>query len=328
MRISALPSVAPHNLTLGFDIGGTNLKAGVLDSSGQLLRRETLATPTTLAGFRSAAEGLISRLAGGEHFVGAGFGCPGIVRPFDTLVDCLPGRMDYLEGSRLSDLVAPWLAPGAIVAADNDARAALAGELAFGAARGRANALMLTLGSGVGGAIVSGGVLLRGHSGVAGHIGHLTTDPDGPWCLCGNRGCLETFFSARAIEVEALAAIQRGCESSLRARFGANPLSVTCADVFECAGQGDAVASAIIHRAVRYLGGAIAGLLHVLDSEVVILGGQIAQAGPVLFDTLREDVEQRTRRLLKRTIPIIPAEVGEHAGIVGAASLALQRAGS
>ena len=317
-----MQSRALRNVILGFDIGGTNLKAGVLDASGQILRRETVPTPATLSQFRTAAAGLISRLAGDQKLSGAGFGCPGIVRPEDTLVDCLPGRMDYLEGSRLSDLVAPWLSPNAVVAADNDARAALAGELAFGAARGRRNALMLTLGSGVGGAIVSGGVLLRGHAGVAGHIGHLTTNPDGPICLCGNQGCLETYFSARAIEVEALAAIQRGCESSLRTKFGTNPLSVTCADVFECAAEGDRIATAILERALRYLGGAIAGLLHVLDSEVVILGGQIAQAGPVLFDTLRADVDRRTRRLLRRTIPIIPAEVGEHAGIVGAASLA------
>lgn len=312
-------------MILGFDIGGTNLKAGVLDASGHILRRETVPTPATLAGFREAAEGLISRLTGEFRLSGAGFGCPGIVRPLDTLVECLPGRMDYLEGFRLSDFVAPWLPAGAVVAADNDARAALAGELAFGAAKGHRDALMLTLGSGVGGAIVSGGVLLRGHAGVAGHIGHLTTDPDGPYCLCGNRGCLETYFSARAIEVEALSAIQRGCESSLRTRFAAHPLSVTCADVFDCAASGDPVAAAIIERAIRYLGGAIAGLLHVLDSEVVILGGQIAQAGSVLFDALRTDVDRRTRRLLKRTVPIIPAQVGEHAGIVGAASLALPR---
>lgn len=311
-------------MILGFDIGGTNLKAGVLDSAGHIVRRESVPTPGNLADFRVSVARMMVDLAGGELLAGAGFGCPGMVHPLDTVVACLPGRMDYLEGFRLADLVAPFLAPGARVAADNDARAALAGERAFGAARGLENALMLTLGSGVGGAVLAGGAILRGHAGVAGHIGHLTINPDGPWCLCGNRGCLETYFSARAIEVEALAAIQRGCESSLRTRFGANPLTVTCADVFGCAAEGDQVAASIVERALRYLGGAIAGLLHVLDCEVVILGGQIALAGPVLFDVLRADVGRRTGRLLKRTVPIVAAEVGEDAGIVGAASLVME----
>lgn len=310
-------------MILGFDIGGTTIKAGLLDDAGRIVRRESVATPSTLAEFQNAASRIIASLTGGEPLEGAGFGCPGIVRPQDTVVECLPGRMDYLEGARLADLVAPFLAPGARVAADNDARAALAGELGFGAARGKRDALMLTLGSGVGGAIVSGGQLLRGHAGVAGHIGHLTADPNGPWCLCGNRGCLETFFSARAIEVEAVAAIQRGCDSLLRTRYAGAPLTVTTAAVFACAAEGDAVARSIVERALGYLSGVIAGLLHVLDSEVVILGGQIAQAGPALFDPIRADVGRRTRRLLKRAVPIVAAQVGEHAGIIGAGALAM-----
>ena len=234
--------------------------------------------------------------------------------------------MNYLQGFILRDLMEGIVPPDALILADNDARAALAGELMFGSARGKSNALMLTLGSGVGGAIALNGILVRGFSGVAGHIGHMTVNPQGSYCLCGNRGCLETYFSARAFEVEALAAIQRGCDSLLRQRFGADPLSITCLDVFDCAGEGDPIARSIIERGMRYLGGVIAGLLHTLDSEVVILGGQIIQAGPALLDPLRRDVERRTHSLLGRTVPIVTASVGENSGIIGAASLPLHAA--
>ena len=313
-------------MLLGLDIGGTSLKAGLVDLTGRIVRRESVPTPDSLLGFCRDADTMLSRLASGVELIGAGVGCPGIVDPVTTTVETLPGKMHYLEGFRLNQLMHGWLPSDALICADNDARAALAGELMFGAARGKRNVLMLTLGSGVGGAIALNGVLVRGYRGVAGHIGHLTVDPLGAYCLCGNRGCLETIFSARAFEVEAVAAIQRGCDSLLRSRFSNDPLRVTCADVFECAAEGDIVARSIIDRGSRYLGGAIAGLLHVLDSEVVIIGGQIAQAGATLLDPIRRDVERRTARLLGRAVPLLCANAGEHAGITGAASLALHSA--
>ncbi|MES1262651.1 MAG: ROK family protein [Acidobacteriota bacterium] len=315
-------------MLLGFDIGGTSLKAGLVDLTGRIVRSESIPTPDSIIDFRRFSDTLLSRLASGVELVGAGVGCPGVIHPSDTTVEILPGKMNYLEGFKLRDLLGAWLPGAATVCADNDARAALAGEMMFGAARGKRNALMLTLGSGVGGAIALNGVLVRGHRGVAGHIGHLTVDPAGAHCLCGNRGCLETVFSARAFEIEAVAAMQRGCDSLLRRRFGEEPHRITCADVFQCAAEGDVVARAIIERGTKYLGGAIAGLLHVLDPEIVILGGQIAQAGATLLDPVRRDVERRTRGLLGRTVPLLATTAGAHAGIVGAASLALHAARS
>jgi glucokinase len=196
----------------------------------------------------------------------------------------------------------------------------LAGEVAWGAARGRKNAVMLTLGTGVGGGILADGRLLRGSTGVAGHLGHLTVDPDGPLCICGNRGCLETVFSARAIEAEAIGAVLRGCHSSLTDAFSSDPRAVTCEAVFTAAAAGDELARLICDRAVKYLAGAIAGIFGALDPEVVILGGQIAEAGPVLFDPLERQVTERARRLVGHDVPIVRAEIAEP-GIVGAAAL-------
>ena len=146
-----------------------------------------------------------------------GVGCKGIINPDSTRIEILPGTLHFLEGLRLSDIVGlPMDVP---VFADNDARVAMAGEMVWGAARDLQNAIMFTLGTGVGGAVLANGQLLRGQSGVAGHLGHVTIECDGPVCICGNRGCLETVFSAKAIEGEAWAAVRRGVDSSLTRLF-------------------------------------------------------------------------------------------------------------
>src|SRR5262249_1306178 len=205
---------------LGIDIGGTRLKAGLVDDAGAISSLTSTRTPATLSEFREEMARVLCMPAAS----GAGIACKGIINSETTRVEVLPGTLHYLEGHLLSDFVTGV----AVVRADNDARAALAGEMAWGAARGRRNAVMLTLGTGVGGGILAAGGMLRGSRGVAGHLGHLTVDPDGPVCICGNRGCLETIFSARAIEAEAIAAVLRGCDSSLTGAFGNDPRAIMC----------------------------------------------------------------------------------------------------
>jgi glucokinase len=146
-------------------------------------------------------------------------------------------------------------------------------------------------------------------------------DPDGPLCICGNRGCLETLFSARAIESEAFAAIHRGVESRLSACQSKVP---TCAEVFALAAQGDAVARDIVDRATYVLGAALAGLAHVLDPEMIILGGQISAAGDALLEPLRKDVGWRARCLLRRDVPVVRSKLVDPSGVIGAAALALE----
>jgi glucokinase len=182
---------------------------------------------------------------------------------------------------------------------------------------------MLTLGNGVGGAALVNGHLLRGHAGVAGHIGHITVDPYGAICSCGNRGCLETVFSARAIEADAYAAVHRGCDSVLTRLFREQPQLATCRTIFQAAGEGDAVATAIVSRAIFKLGAALAGLLHIFDPEIVILGGHVADAGADLLVPLQEEVWSRSRGLLGRDVPIVEQEVADKSGIIGAAGLVM-----
>ena len=309
-------------VVLGIDIGGTQIKAGMVDESGAILASRTVPTPPDLDGFVPSLQGAIQWLREATADpAGVGVGCKGIINPDSTEVEILRGSLHYLEGLRLSELVGlPLDVP---VFADNDARVAMAGEMVWGAARGRENVLMLTLGMGVGGAAIVNGQLLRGQTGVAGHLGHVTIDPEGPPCACGNRGCLETAFSARAIEGEAWAAVHRGCASSLTRLFREQPQLATCRTIFQAAREGDELAGTIVSRAISRLAAGIAGLLHVFDPELVILGGQVADAGADLLDPLQEQVWERSRGLLRREVPLVEQQVADKSGIVSAAGLAM-----
>ena len=309
-------------VVLGIDIGGNQIRAGMVNEEGAILASRTIQTPADLDSFLPSLEDAIHWLVESTELPsGVGVGCKGTINPDTTCIEGLRGSLHFLEGLRIADLVAlPLDVP---VFADNDARVSLAGEIVWGAARGLENVLMLTLGNGVGGAALVNGRLLRGHSGVAGNIGHLTVNPHGAICSCGNRGCLETVFSARAIEADAWAAVHRGCDSVLTRLFREQPQLASCRTVFQAAREGDAVAIAIVSRAIYTLGAALAGLLHIFDPEIVILGGQVADAGTDLLVPLQEEVWSRSRGLLGRDVPIVEQQVGDKSGIIGAAGLVM-----
>jgi glucokinase len=309
-------------VVLGIDIGGAQIKAGMVDEAGAILAARTIETPgdldSLLPSLHDAMRWLLEATAGPAA---VGVGCKGVIDPDSTRVELLPGTLHYLEGLRLSDLVG--LPPDVPVFADNDARVALAGEMAWGAARGHENVIMLMLGQGVGGAVLAGGHLLRGHTGLAGNLGHLTVEPGGAQCACGNRGCLETVFSARAIEAQAWSAVHRGCDSSLTLLFRQQPQLVNCRTIFQAAREGDELASMIVLDAIGKLAAALAGLLHAFDPEIVIIGGHMANAGADLLAPLQDAVWERSRGLLGRDVPLVEQQVADKSGIVGAAGLAM-----
>jgi glucokinase len=309
-------------VVLGIDIGSTQVRAGIVDEEGAILASRTIPTPHDLDGLLPEVQGAIRwLLEATARPAGVGIGCKGIIDPDTTRVETLRGGLHYLEGLRLADLVGmPEDVP---VFADNEARVAMAGEMVWGAARGRRDAVMLTLGAGVGGAALVHGRLLRGHTGMAGQLGHMTVEPDGAACACGNRGCLETVFSARAIEGEAWAAVHRGCSSTLTRLFREQPQLATCRTIFQAAREGDELSQSIVGKAIHKLAAAVAGLAHVFDPEVVILGGQVADAGADLLVPLQDEVWERTRGLLGRPVPLVEQQVADKSGIVGAAGLVI-----
>ena len=174
--------------------------------------------------------------------------------------------------------------------ADNDARTALIAEVLWGAARGKRNVVLLTLGTGVGGAALVDGTILRGASGAAGHLGHMTLDLHGGLCICGNRGCVETRFSSRAIESDYLAHLHRAAPTKLSLGKAGEP--PTTEAIFRAAAEGDESARCVIDRALEYLTAAVVSVLHIFDPEVLIIGGNIAEAGPQLLAPIRDEVAQ------------------------------------
>ena len=307
---------------LGIDIGAHQTRAGMVDGEGAVLASRTIQTPADLEGFGAALHGAVRWLIETTSLpAGVGVGCKGAVDPDTTMVQQVSGTLHYLREQRLSELVG--LPADVPVFADNDARAALAGEMTWGAARDLRDVIMLNLGNTVGGAVLIDGKLLRGNRGMAGMLGHLTVEPDGAICTCGNRGCLQTMFSAQAIESEAWAAVHRGCDSVLTRLFREQPQLATCRTVFGAAREGDAVACAVVERALRRLAAAMACLMHIFDPEAVILGGFIVDAGGDLLVPLREEVWTRSRGLLGRDVPLLEAQVADFSGIVGAAALAM-----
>ncbi|MEZ5399269.1 MAG: ROK family protein [Bryobacteraceae bacterium] len=298
------------DLAIGVDIGGTSVKCGLVDRAGSVRASWDEPSPKSREGFETL---LRKAVAAWPEAGGVGFGCKGILDPVTTEVIRSPGPVAFLEGLRLSDLAGGV----ARTAADNDARAAMMGEILWGSAKGRRDVLMFTLGTGVGGAALVNGKLAIGAAKIAGHLGHVTIEADGVECICGNRGCLETVFSAKAIESAALRAVHAGCDTALATR------EVTCEAVFQAAAGGDWVAAGIVRRAIHRLGAAVAGMLFVFDPEAVIVGGRIASAGDALMKPLREEIYGRTRRFLGRDVPLVPPGVADNTGVAGAAALVM-----
>lgn len=315
-------SLSEDLFAIGLDVGGTNLKAGLVDSTGLLRVALSEATPRTIESFEALAESFIAKLTSNLQIRAIGIGCKGVVDCKTTEVVSSPGDLKHLEGHSLRDLLAS-AAAGKPIYADNDARTALVAEWLWGAAKGCQNVLMLTLGTGVGGAMLMHGQILRGAHGVAGHVGHMTIDTHGPLCICGNYGCLETVFSARAIEAESFSTAHRRVHSVLTDR----PQSSDCAQVFQAAAQFDEAAVWIINRAVLHLAAALTSLVHLIDPELIILGGQMAEAGAQLLDPLRHEIRRRTRILIGHDIPIVFPRVPSYGGVIGAAGLALLETG-
>lgn len=204
---------------------------------------------------------------------------------------------------------------------ENDANAAAWGEREFGAGKGSDDMLMLTLGTGIGGGVIAGGNLYRGHRGFAGEFGHMTIVEGGPQCACGQRGCLEALASGSAIARMAREGVGGASDSILLELAGDNPLKITGALVAEAARADDEFAIGILERAGRSLGVGIANLVNAFDPEIVVVGGSVASVGYFLIEPARVEIGARLSG--RRDVPeITTAALGNDAGVIGVAALA------
>ena len=301
-------------MAIGVDIGATAIKGAVVGPQGNLLMSVQEPSPRSPSALRDFVHSLRTNYPG--PVVGIGIGCKGVIDSATTEVKRLPGDLHFLEGRTLHDVVDAGDLP---VCADNDARTALIAELLWGAARGRRNVVLLTLGTGVGGAAMVDGVIVRGASGAACHLGHVTMDLRGGLCICGNYGCLETCFSSRSIESGYFAHLHRASPSSLS--IDAKGQVPSTEAIFQAAAEGDPSARRVLELALESLAGAIASFMHIFDPELLILGGNIAAAGTQLLAPLQAQVAQRTQLLLGRNVPIVLQDGSRHGGVAGAAGL-------
>jgi glucokinase len=324
-----VPSNPAAPYVVGVDLGGTNLRAALTDRNGTLLheaRRPSKADGPASETLETLIEAVreVLNLQGvtAREVVGVGIGLPGIMDSEAGIVYWSPNFPNW-DGVAVSETVSRALElPVSIL---NDARCAALGELRFGAGRGVKYMVMITLGTGIGGAIVLDGRLMLGPNGSIGEVGHHTIDVNGPRCSCGNFGCWEALCGRDAIVERALRLIQKGLETRLL-EMAPQPDELTPALIAEAAVSGDAVAHQVMDETGSYVGVGITNLINMLNPEVVVVGGGIAQAGELLFGPVRRTVRARAVELQARTARIVPAELGDNAGVLGGVVLALQRA--
>ncbi|GAB2474126.1 ROK family glucokinase [Xylanimonas ulmi] len=309
---------------IGVDIGGTKIAIGVVDEDGRILaqvRRET--DPDDVASIdRAIADACVE--LGDQYEVGAiGVAAAGFVSADRTTVQFAPNIAwrEYPLASKIAALVGPQVP----VVVENDANAAGWAEFRFGAGRGASDMLMLTIGTGLGGAVVVGRELVRGRWGVAAEVGHMRVVPGGHYCGCGHEGCWEQYASGSALVRDAKAAVvaQPHLAGRLLDLAGGERKRIKGPHVTKAAQEGDALAVALLAKLGRWIGEGAASVAALLDPEVIVIGGGVAGAGDLLLTPAREGFTAQLSALGHRPVARIElAEQGNEAGMVGAADLA------
>jgi glucokinase len=307
------------DLTIGVDLGGTNIKVGLVTADGKVVRRHRVTTephrgPQAVAGrICQACRDLLA--ATGEQPVavgGVGVGSPGTIDIGNGVVLFSP-NLDGWHDIPLRQMVEDGLGMRCVV--DNDANVAALAEQWVGVGQGAGSLVLLTLGTGIGGGIVLDGHIWHGGNGVAGEVGHMSINPDGPRCGCGNHGCLEAYASAPAMVRRMREAIEAGAPTALAPRKEA----LTAALIHQAAVAGDAAARANIEQTGRYLGVGVSNLMHILNPETVAFSGGVTAAGEMLLEPVRREVQWRTLEASRRHVRVSISALPEDAGLIGAA---------
>lgn len=312
-------------LTLGVDIGGTKIAAGVVDEKGKILARKRVATAGRDAETVEKTVADLAKTLKKKHKIEAiGIGAAGFIDEKRSRVNFAP-NLGWLDEPLRMAVESEADLPTIV---ENDANAAAWGEYRFGAGKGRDYLVAITVGTGIGGGIIIEGSMYRGRWGAASEFGHLCVDPGGRPCGCGNRGCWEQYASGNALVREAryLASERRTEAETLLDLGDGTPEGVQGVHVTKAAREGDPVALAAFDFVSRWLGQGMADVAAILDPECFVIGGGVSEAGDILLgSTVRSFTESVTGRE-HRTLPkIVVAQLGNDAGLVGAADLARYR---
>ncbi len=308
---------------LALDLGGTQFRVALANRQGKILRR--LAAPTNAKEGRHQVVQRINRAlweivspVGVDAILGMGVSCPGPINP-KTGVLLTPPNLPGWNNTPLKSL---WEEEfGVPVQAGNDANLAALAEHRFGAGRGVENIIYITISTGIGGGVILDGRPFLGAGGLAGEVGHMTIDRHGPRCRCGNIGCLEALASGTAIARIAAERITSGEVSDIIRLVDGDLERITAETVAQAALSGDRLAGEIIKRAGTDLGTGVVNLLHVFNPELVIIGGGVARAGSLIFEPVQRVVLERA--MPDFLVPVVPAALGDDAGLLGAIALVM-----
>jgi glucokinase len=291
---------------VGVDLGGTNMRAALVDESGKIHAHAKVRTPVEAGPEATAVamNALVSEVRSSETIIGIGIGSPGPLSRTEKMIyqtPNLPGFDRFPLGQRLQDLA------GCTVFLDNDAKCAAYGEAHFGRGKGRNNMILMTFGTGIGGGIFVGGRMLYGKSDGACEVGHLTLYPGGHRCPCGNRGCFESYCSATAFK---------------RRAFDKSGHEMGGREIFEAFDQGHAWALDLMKEFAVDMAIGTASLVNIFEPETIVFGGGLfSTGGGPLCAWVQDAIKDRCFKSSQRGLEIVPSALGGDAGVLGAASL-------
>jgi len=314
--------MSTNNYYIGIDVGGTNIKSGVVSPVGEIVFEKKIDTQAE-GGVRHVLEriaGLVKdfngSVGGNGNIAGVGVGAPGQI-DYDTGVvrnaPNLPGWKDVQAQRILENLLK------VTVAWDNDANVAALGESVYGSGKGASEMMMITLGTGIGSGFILRGEVYRGCKGYGGEFGHTILDPEGPPCHCGRRGCVEAYAGSYGILRRLKEKLGSGFESVLSNK---DLDKMTTKDLTEAADQGDALAIEVYRETGYYLGLGLANMVTLLNLERIVVGGGVAKAGELILKSLRESMKRFCMTNAFGAVQVVPAVLGNRAGVIGAAHLA------
>jgi glucokinase len=311
---------------IGVDLGGTNIKAGVVTENAQVVVKTVLATEAD-----KGADHIIDRICRAvktlmsesglsrEDIGGIGVGSPGTLDTKAGVVHYAPNMPLWADVNVVERV---YERTGMKTVLENDANAAAYGEFWAGAGKGVSSIVMFTLGTGIGGGIIANGRLIHGTTDCAGELGHMTIEVEGRECACGNHGCLEAYASANSLARRFKEAVAAGGESVLSARLAGGG-QVDSRAVCDAALAGDELALRIFWETGVYLGVGIVNIMHTINPARVIISGGLIKAGDLLMRPIKDTVERRALPDAKRNCDIVFASLGEDAGFIGGAGCAL-----
>jgi glucokinase len=309
---------------IGIDLGGSTLKAALITQDGDIIQesRFEAAQQAPDALFKQivqVAQSLRDNKFATGPVAGIGVGIPGLVNRKTNRIEVMPNQPSFSQIDLTAELSRATELP---VILDNDANACAYGELQVGVARGRREVFFVTLGAGIGAGLIINGQIYRGAAGFAGEFGHMTIDPEGIECACGNIGCLETIVSGPNIVRRTRERLYRDRTSSLSRLAIPRDREFTAEDIAHAAREGDEMAQVMMERTGMFLGIALAAVINLLNVEMVVMGGGVMEAGDLILKPTIKETRRRAFPPSFNSCEMVIAKLGPTAGMVGAALMA------